>query len=267
MRLSKYKSLIRAGIMEQLHYRLSAILVVVCNLIYLLLIYNLWGAIYKSAGTDIVNGMTFSDTMIYLVFATSLFNFMEMWLVWDMGDDIKTGRIVIDLLKPMHYPGLMFFRAFGNCVVKLFTTFLPTAIVVYFVSGRAIPLGINILWFVISAFISLVINFFINFIIGTVCMYTESVWGINIMKEVVVGILSGATVPLVFFPEKLAHIVKLLPFQTIINSPMELLLHKDYALGQVGEVLGLQIFWLIILAIFCNWFFAVSMRKITVNGG
>lgn len=265
--LSRYKSLLKAGIMEQLQFRLSAILVVVGNLLYLLLVYHLWKAIYASAGTDVVNGMTFSDTMIYLVFATALFNFMEMWLVWEMGRNIQDGKIVVDLLKPIPYRSYMFYALGGNCIVNFISTFLPTAIVVYCVSGGAIHLGWNILWFVISAFCSLVINFFINFIIGTVCIYTESIWGINIMKEVVVGVLSGATVPLVFFPDALRQVVMYLPFQAIINSPLELLLHGEYGLEKIVEILALQLFWLVVLGILSDVFFRVSLKRITVNGG
>ncbi|MGN0391054.1 MAG: ABC transporter permease [Wujia sp.] len=264
---SKYKSLLKAGILEQLQFRASIILIFVGNLVYLLLVYNLWRAIFASAGTDVVNGMTFSDTMIYLVFAASLFNFMEMWLVWDMGDDIKTGKIVVDLLKPVSYPRYLFFRSGGNCVVKFVTTFLPTAIIVYFISGRAIPLGVNLLWFIISVTCSLLVNFYINLITGTICIYTESVWGINILKEVVVGVLSGATVPLAFFPETLRKVVSYLPFQTIIHAPLELLLHEEYGLAKIAEILGLQLFWLVVLGVLSHLFFRASLKRITVNGG
>lgn len=263
----KYKSLLRAGIVEQLQFRLSMLFVFVGNLLYLLLMYHLWKAIFASSGMDVVNGMTFSQTMIYIVFASALFNFMEMWLAWNMGQDIRDGRIVSDLLKPMSYRRYQFFMLFGNCIVKFFTTFLPTAIVVYFVSGGAIKLSLNILWFCISAFISLVINYYINFFIGTVCIYTESIWGINIMKEVVVGVLSGASVPLAFFPEAIQKIVMLLPFQAIINSPLELLLHPEYSASKVLSVLLLQVFWLFALGLFTDGFFRVSLRRITVNGG
>lgn len=267
MTLSKYKSLVKAGIMDQLQFRMSMILIVVCNLLYLVLIYYLWKAIYASAGTDIVNGMTFSDTMIYLVFASALFNFMEMWLVWDMGRDIQDGKIVVDLLRPMPYRTFLFFNLSGNCVVKFVTTFMPTAIVVYFVSGARIPLGVNLIWFVISAGCSLMINFYINFMIGTVCMYTESIWGINIMKEVVVGVLSGATIPLAFFPETLRNVVLCLPFQAIVNSPLELLLHAEYGWQKIAEIIVIQLFWLVVLRLLSGCFFRISVKKITVNGG
>ncbi len=267
MKLKKYITLLRAGIMESMQFRLSMLITVVCNLLYLLLIYYLWKAIYASAGTEIVNGMTFSDTMIYLVFASALFNFMEMWIVWNMGRDIQTGKIVVDLLKPMQYRTWLFCQGSGEMVVKFFITFLPTAIVVYIVSKGAIPLGINLLWFVVSVVCSVLINYYINFIVGVICMYTESIWGINIMKEVIVGILSGATIPLAFFPDVLRKIAMVLPFQTICNSPMQLLLHNEYTGLECGKILGLQIIWLVILSVVSEWFFRVSLKKITVNGG
>ena len=60
-------SITRAGIMESLHFRLGIFVTLFANLIYLVLVYYLWKAIYDSSGTDVVNGMTFNDTMIYLI--------------------------------------------------------------------------------------------------------------------------------------------------------------------------------------------------------
>ena len=113
----------------------------------------------------------------------------------------------------------------------------------------------------------MLINFYINFFVATICMYTQSIWGINIMKEVIVGLLSGASVPLAFFPETLREIVMYLPFQAICNSPLQILLHNEYPVSEVLVILGIQLFWVIFLMIFTDLFFRVSVRKITVNGG
>lgn len=267
MKLKKYITLLRAGIIESMQFRLSMLITVICNLLYLLLIYYLWKAIYASSDSDVVNGMTFSDTMVYLVFASALFSFIEMWIVWNMGRDIQSGKIIVDLLKPMKYRTWLFFAGSGEIVVKFFSTFLPTAIVVYFVSKRAIPLGVNLLWFTGSVICSLLINYYINFMVGIICMYTESIWGVNIMKEVIIGLLSGATIPLAFFPAVLKKVAMALPFQAICNSPMELLLHNEYTILESAKVLGIQIIWLVVLGIISNWFFQISLKRITVNGG
>ena len=236
-------------------------------MIYLLLVYHIWKAIFASAGTDVVNGMTFTDTMIYLVFASALFQFMEMWVVWNMGEDIQTGAIVKDLLRPVGYSKWQFYSGLGNVIMKFITTFLPTAIVVYIVAKGAIHIGMNVLLFVISTAMSLLINYYINFMVGTICMYTDTIWGINVMKEVIVSLLSGATIPLVFLPETFRNVVMLLPFQAICNAPLELLLHVEYDGRQCGFILLFQLVWLIVLKLLSDGFFAVSVKRITVNGG
>lgn len=267
MKLSKYLTLVRCGIISQLQFRAEMILTFVGNLFYLLIVYYLWRAIFASSGSEVVNGMTFQDTMIYLVFASSLFSFMEVWLVWQMGRDIQSGQIVLDLLRPMPYKNYLFWNFAGEIVCKFFTTFLPTSIVVYFISGGAITLGINLIWFVISVTLSILINFYINFFVGTVCMHTESIWGINIMKEVIVGLLSGATIPLAFFPERIREIMMVLPFQAVINSPMSILLHSEYSIMEVSKIIGIQLFWAVSLWIVTEVYFRMSVKKITVNGG
>lgn len=265
--MKRYRSLIKAGILDALQFRLSLVVTVLGNLLYLLLVYHLWKAVFQSADSTVINGMTFADTMVYLVFAAALSRFMEMWLVWNMGTDIQTGNIIKDLIRPIGYSRWRFFSGLGECMVKFVTTFLPTAVVVYFVSNGAISLGRNVVLFVLSVAMSLVIHFYINYMVGTICMYTNSIWGINIMKEVVVGLLSGATIPLAFFPDGLQRIVQILPFQALCNAPLELLLHGEYSLTKCGYILGLQAIWLILLKLLSEGFFRVSVKRITVNGG
>ena len=267
MNLKKYISLTRAGILESLQFRISVIVAFVGNMFYLMVIYFLWKAIYASSGTDIVNGMTFSDTMIYLVFASALFNFMEMFTVWQIGVNIQNGKIVLDLLKPMKFYSYMFWSMSGNIAVQFFTSFLPTFIVVYFLTDGYIHLGINLLYFIISVLMSVVINFSIDFFVGTICLYTESIWGINIMKQVIVLLLSGATIPVAFFPEPLKTIIYYLPFQSVYNSPLTLLINKDISTAAAFKTLAMQLVWCVIMILISRLFWKVSLRKITVNGG
>lgn len=267
MKLKKFLTLTRAGIMESLQFRLGTLVIVAGNLLYLIIVYFLWKAIYASAGTDVVNGMTFSDTLIYLVLATALFQFMEMYIVWEMGRGIQSGKIVLDLLKPMPYRRFMFWSYSGTFVTQFFFTFLPTFIVVAVVTHGAIHLGLNLLFFVISVMMAVSINYSIDFLVGTICLYTESIWGINIMKQVVVMLLSGATIPVAFFPEPLKTIAGYLPFCSIYNAPLSVLLEGDPQPQTLLTTLGIQLFWCIAMAAISNLFWRVSLRQITVNGG
>ena len=267
MNLKKYLSFTRAGIIEEMQFRASFIIMVVGNLLYLIIVYFLWKAIYASAGTEVVNGMTFNDTLIYLVLATALFNFLDLYVVWQIGRDIQSGKIVLDLVKPIPYRKYIFWSYSGSFVTHFFLTFLPTFIVVSIVTHGAIPLGINLVFFMFSVVMAISINYSIDFFVGTICLYTQSIWGINIMKQVIVLLLSGATIPLAFFPEPLKSIMYYLPFQSIYNAPLSILLDGDPSVETLLTTLGTQLFWTVAMLVISKLFWKASVKQITVNGG
>ena len=240
---------------------------IVGNLLYLIIVYFLWKAIYASAGTDTVSGMTFTETLIYLVLATSLFSFMEMYTVWEIGRNIQSGKIILDLLKPMKFRSYLFWSYSGSFITNFFFTFLPTFIVVMLVTHGAIHMGINLLLFAGSVIMAVMINYSVDFIVGTICLYTESIWGINIMKQVIVLLLSGATMPLAFFPEPLKSIVYYLPFQSIYNAPLSILLNTESNYKSILAILGTQMMWCVMISLISKLFWKVSLKQITVNGG
>lgn len=255
------------GIMDNLHFRLSVFISLLINLIYLLFVYFLWKAIFDSTPTGVINGMNFENTMIYMVFASAMLNFMEMYITWNMARDIQSGKIVVELLKPIGYRSYKFFEEIGMVISRFFIIFLPTAIAVYFISNRTIHLGINILFFFISLCMGIVINYYINFSTGVICMYTESVWGVDICKNVLVSLMCGVMIPIALFPDWLKAIAMHLPFQAISNAPLEILLHPEYNLHHVVSILAVQCFWVVIMNLASLVFFKVSVRQITVNGG
>ncbi len=269
MNLKRFAALTKAGIQESLQYRLGTAVTLFSNLIYLALVYFLWKAIYASSGKDVVRGMTFADTMIYLILATALFNFLEQFIVWDMSRSIQSGKIILDLLKPMKYRIYTFWSYSGAHVVQFFLTFTPTFIIVCLLTGGAIHIGINLVFFVLSTILALVVNFNIEMLVATLCLYTESTWGINIVKETIVLLLSGVSIPLAFFPEAIRGIVSVLPFRAVYDIPLTILLQKNGSDQMAGllPLLGMQLCWIVVLTIAGNLFFNHAVRKITVNGG
>lgn len=265
--LKRYLAVLRGSIMESLSFRASTFLRITGNLVYLIIVYFLLKAIFDSSPVDTVNGMNFYDTMIYLVLAAAMFNFLDTFVVYWIGDDYQTGQIALYLTKPIEYQLFLFFSRFGNCVISFFVTFLPTFIIVYFVTKGSIVLGMNLLFFVVSILLAVGVNYCIDFLVGTICFYTQSVWGVNIMKEVVVSLLSGAAIPLAFFPEIFRKIVYLLPFQAIYHIPLHILTDKTMQLSDYMISLGTQLFWLVAMLGASRLFWKISVRGLTVNGG
>ncbi len=266
-RIKKYLTLTRLGILETIQWRLALFVMVLGNLLYLTLIYFLWKAIFASAGTDVVNGMTFEMTMVYLVLATSLYGVVELYLVWEIGRSIQKGNIVLDLLRPLKYKQYVFWKNSGALVVNFLLTFIPTFIIVWVMTKGTIPMGFNLIYFLVAFAFSIITNYNIDFIVGTICLYTESIWGINIMKQMVVALFSGATIPLAFFPEKLATVVNFLPFKAIYDTPLTLLMTHNPDWRTVVLKLGGSLFWVIAVSLFSSIFWRVSVKQVTVNGG
>jgi ABC-type uncharacterized transport system permease subunit len=263
----RYFSLTRIGIMESASFRSSLFLNFLGTIAYMVVVYFLWQAIFASSPTDTVNGMTFRDTLVYLTLAGAIFSSVEVYLVFRMGRDIQSGQISLYFTKPMDFFLREFFYLSGLIIVQLALTFVPTFLLVCILSGWTIPLGINLAVFLVSVLFSVIISFSIDFIVGTVCLYTQSFWGINIVKEVVVLLLSGATIPLAFFPDTFRTVLQYLPFQAIYNAPLQILISKSYTWVDYARTLGTQMFWAILLVILGKLFFRVSSRVITVNGG
>ncbi|MCL2697521.1 MAG: ABC-2 family transporter protein [Oscillospiraceae bacterium] len=267
MKLRRCLSLIRIGIMENLQWRLSIIITFLGNIVYLVIIYSLWNAIYASSPADTVNGMTFTDTMVYLVLAMTIFNILNLYIVWEMGRDIQSGQMIINLIRPMEFRSYMFFSSLGGNIVHFFMVFIPTFIIVNIITGGAIPIGLNLVFFLPALIFALIIYYFIDFLIGTVCLYTESTWGINIAKEVTVLLLSGAMIPIAFFPDGLKTVAAYLPFQAIYNVPLRILTERDLSVQERFFMLGVQLIWVAVFYIASGLFWKKSIKVITVNGG
>lgn len=266
-RIRQCLALVRGSIMEGLTFRTSTFVSIIGNLIYLVIIYFLWRAIYDSSPTDTVNGMTFYDTMVYLVLASAMFNFMNNFVVWDLGRGYQSGEIVEFLVKPIDYQRYLFFATSGNSIVTFFITFLPTFFVVYFITHGSFALGINLVFFVVSVVFAVVINFCVDFFVGTICFYTQSIWGVNIMKEVVISLLSGATIPLAFFPGQIRTVVDFLPFQAIYHTPLHILTGGELTITDYMQGIGVQVFWVLVMLLVSKLFWKRSLKVLTINGG
>ncbi|MDR1417705.1 MAG: ABC-2 family transporter protein [Endomicrobium sp.] len=260
--------MIKAGIMQSFAYRASGFLLMLLNnLLYLALIYFLWKGIFNSNNIELLNGMTFNQTLLYLGLAVALQPIVETYVIWQMSADILTGQISLHIVKPISYQTYLFFLMIGENLITTLVVFLPTFVIVYFLTNSFVVLSYNILLFVISILISIIINYLVGFIVGTFCLYVQSPAGLDNMRMIVVFLLSGAIIPIAFFPELLRSVVMLLPFQAIYNAPLQFLLSSGINLNEIIHTFANQLFWVIILYGLSKIIWSISIKKITVNGG
>lgn len=247
-------------------FRFNFLFSIVSNIIYITVIYFLWGSIYSS-GMNQLNGMTFNQVFVYLSLASTIFILFTTWVEWDMSREVIDGSIVMHFIKPVDFQLYKLFVSLGSVLIKLVTITIPSILFILLVFKPDMPFGWNILFFVFSLALAFLIQFNIDYFVGLLCFYTESTWGMSSAKDSIVLLLSGAVVPLAFFPETLRNIVNLLPFQAVYNIPLNILTSRDLSISQYLNSFIIQIIWVVLLFTLNRLFYRKAIKVVTVNGG
>lgn len=261
----RYLGITKITFMTQLSRRFDFIFTYIGNTTYIVLVYFLWRSIYKSQTS--INGVTFNQVFLYLALASSIFCMFQIYTEWYMSIRMISGDIISDFIKPLDFQFMMLFHAIGGVLANFITILIPSVLVIILFFGSTMTIGLNVIFFLISLFFALFIIFNIDYMIGLTSFYTESIWGIGMTKEVCVLFLSGAMVPLSFFPEGFRNVLALLPFQAIYDTPLTILITPGLNLKNYIAKIGVQILWSIILLILSRLFHMKAIKVITVNGG
>jgi ABC-2 type transport system permease protein len=251
--------------MSGVNHRVHFFFMSLGNIIYIFMIYYLWKSIF--ANSSQLNGLSFQQTFVYLAAGSSLFWLFLTWVEYDMAQGLINGTIVTRLLKPLDLQLYYFFDGVGYIINNFMLIMFPALLLIFFLFKVPVPFDWNLLWFGLSVAFSFVINFHIDYMVGLVSFYTESIWGISIIKEVIVTTLSGAVVPLQFFPGSIRYIVERLPFQTVYHTPLMLLISPQLSTGKVALMLLNQFSWMLVCVGLSRLVYSRAIRKITVNGG
>lgn len=252
--------------MTDLAYRWHFILTGISNIIYIILIYFLWKAIYLNTDS-VLNGLTFEQTFVYLAFACSVDILFRTWTEWEMSREVIAGDMVMTLIKPIDHMVFKFFRSLGPFMFNCLLVTLPTFVILTILFYSHLSLGINIFFFIIAIGGAYCISFLFDYIIGLTSFYTESIWGISVTKEVVKLLLAGAIIPLKFFPPLFQQIVMYLPFQAVFHTPLSILTDNDLGIIDYVSMIGIQLFWIATLFVITKLFYRRAIKVVTVNGG
>jgi len=264
--VKKYISIAKGFLLERMVYRFSLFFNAVEKYIYLVLVFFLWRAIYKSLGDKSLS-MNFEETFTYLSLATVVFGLFQTWIDWDISQLMINGDISIVLTKPVDFQIYMFFKRLPWVILNFFTITFPTIVLLIFVFHMPINKGINIFFFFISIVISYLIYFSIDFIVGVTAFYTESIWGLSMTKDAIILFLSGGVIPLPLFPENLRRVLEFLPFKTIYHMPIEILINKNLNIENIIYSLAVQIFWFLVIFSLSRFYYRHAETLIKMNGG
>ena len=225
-----------------------------------------WKALYADS-TAKVSGVGQREMLIYTILATFITCLLQVDVENRMIDGVRKGSIAMDMIKPVNLFGTFFAEDLG----KLLVVFIQNALPLLIIGALFIQIPVPASAFDgLLAFLSFVISYLINWLFAAVFgMWAFTAISIRPMIEIkkhFLALLSGAIIPIWFFPQWLQNILNVLPFRYIYQLPLSIYIGKLDRKTTFVE-LGIQIVWLVAFFLLFSFCSRRVTKKVLVQGG
>jgi ABC-2 type transport system permease protein len=235
--------------------------------IYILMysIYWVWRTLYTQ--TPGAFGVSLQQMVTYGILGMALEIFLDVGPEWYIANQVRTGAIDTDLMKPLDFHMHMLARSAGEMMFSFGILALPAFAIGYFLFDLRLPGNITTsLLFAASLILSFFVFFHISFLLGTLTVITLDIRSIAWAYYSMISFFSGQIVPLWLFPDLLRKISEVLPFQAVYYIPMSIYI-RTLSGRDALQALGLQAFWAVVLVLFSRWAWSRVHMRLTIQGG
>jgi ABC-2 type transport system permease protein len=254
-----YLFAIKLRIQKALAYRFDLISVICVQCIVMFAISYFWIAAYGRV--DSVHVISKKSMLTYTTISILMGNLLSMNVQNRIIDNIRTGNVALDMLKPVNMYGFYFAEDIGELVISLFQKVLPLFIISSFMFEVPIPKSFsNFILFLVSFVFAYLINWLLAALLGLWAIQIISMEPLEAVKSYIIKLLSGSIIPLWFFPKSIQAVLEMLPFVSIYQVPLGIYIGK-YTVQEAGIRMGLQLFWVLVLFAM----FQIIQRKMSVR--
>ncbi len=268
--LKIYTPFTRAGIQMSMAYRFNFFCFLLGEMFKCFIMFFVWQAVFESSDSSTFMGFSMIDMTIYL-FITFLAGYLTYSEgAYAVGEEIRDGSIAMRMIKPVSFDMTFLFQELGNKIMVTIVVLVPICVGVelykFFMTGSFMFKPINFVMFLVSIVIAYLISFYFNVCYGFMAFFLKNLWGSNILKEVIVDFLSGATIPLAFMPQLLKDILTFLPFSSLSYTPV--MIYMDmYSIEKSLGLMVLQLFWLFAFWLLSKAIWKAAIKRLAVQGG
>jgi ABC-2 type transport system permease protein len=266
--LALYGEFARITFLKMLAYRLRYYTGVVTYLVFVAGNTFLFRAVYRDLPADAqIGGFDAQSIVTYIAIAwigrSLTFNNIDR----DISTQVTEGNIAQNLMKPIDFQAMTYFGALGELAFRFVLFTLPISLVVFplFRVGGPASLADGAAA-ALSFLLAFVVNSGVNFVVGTFALHLKSILGLVRAKYVLLELLTGALVPLSFFPDPWRGIVEMLPFQAIGWIPVTIWMGQRQG-AELVQALAVQAFWAVALTLLGALLWRHGVRRTTVQGG
>jgi ABC-2 type transport system permease protein len=237
------------------------------NVIFGFLIAYIMLAVYDEA--VVIGGYDVDDALAYVWISQGLLSVAALFGAgwWELARRVQTGDVATDLQRPLDVEHAELAQDAGRAVYQLLWRAVPQFLLGVILFELTVPAGAE-RWaaFALSATLAVVVSFGLRFLVNLCSFWLLDYRGPTLLVIGVNLVLSGAIIPLTFFPEPLDTLARLTPFAAILQSPIDIYVGEPLG-GSAALVLVLQSFWAVTLLVAGRVALGAGTRKLVLQGG
>jgi ABC-2 type transport system permease protein len=263
---SRYLAVALIGAQGMLAYPRAVLLSLLSTSVWVAISFFVWGAVFSNSEQVGSFDWARMRTYVLLVHAVNLL-LTSAVSVHRILMSVWTGDIVCELVRPSDYLKAQLALSAGSAlafgglslgVAGLLGLTLVDALPP--VSPTAAVL------FAVSVVLAFLIKFLLGFGVALLSFRTMNWLGLTRLEAALVGIFSGALVPLELYPDWLRSVALILPFHGIIHTPLSIYLGDLQGMALL-RALGLQAFWVVGLWGLVRWLWEPALRALVIQRG
>jgi len=239
-------------------------------LLMMALLYYLWTAIYHSAASI---AMSYPALITYVCLGQA-FSFArpgQRRIMVRIGMGIRSGNVLMDLVRPTDYQLLTFSDTFGAYLMETLLVSLPSYLFAFLIFGISPPASLEAaVGFGVSVCGAFFLVFSLDFFIGLMTFWTMNfwglVWGLGYVKIAALNLLAGTIIPLTLMPDWLRMIAAVLPFQGMAYTPLAIYIGTIQGSAIWTSILN-QFAWGVALVLLTRLVWLKAKRRIEIQGG
>lgn len=267
--MKKYGSFFRIRFFMGIQYRAAALAGVVTQFAWGFMEIMIYIAFYRTNASAFP--MTMASTASYIWLQQAFLVLFMAWLTdYDILDAITEGGVAYELCRPVDLYFMWFVKSMAKRLSGAFLRFIPVIAVAFFLPrpyGLLPPAGAaHAALFVVTLILGFLVTISITMLVYMLTFFTMSPKGLQTFSVVLIDFLSGAVIPLPFFPDRLRGILELLPFGAMQNIPFRVY-SADVAGTSVFRAVCVQLFWIFALVGLGKLLCRIALRRVRIQGG
>ncbi len=220
--MEKYLKIFQITFAQYFVYRLSFILWRARNFFNLIFLYFLWTSVFHNQ--KIVFNYTIDKLITYIILINIMTAIVLGTRTTDVTEDILSGNIANDLLKPMSFFKVIISRESADKIINFLFSLVEVLVLLTVFHPKvflqpdfaAYPL------FILTLIIGIAISFFISLSLSFISFWSAETWAPRFIYMTLVSLVAGTFFPLDVLPKPVYNFLLLTPFPYLVYFPSKI---------------------------------------------